>query len=109
MEGWHGDCDGWSSIFDGIERVKQLRDEILSRGQDAQGWGAVPNEAPPASQQSLVILNPFALKKMKHQNQEKVRQNLDNMRQQIKQTHSPIMLRRQEPQMILNPYVRSSP
>ena len=46
---------------------------------------------------------------MKHQNQEKVRQNLENMRQQIKQTHSPIMLRRQEPQMILNPYVRSSP
>ena len=107
--------DYQQSILDGIERVKQQRDEILSRGQDANwGAGAVqPTETRAVPQQNKVILNPYVLQKMQRQNLEKVRQNLDNMRQQIRQTRPQVtqvtQVRQGLPQMILNPYVRSSP
>ena len=60
MEGWHGDCDGRSSILDGIERVKQQRDEILSRGQETQWASVQPTEAQAAPQKkNSMILNPY--------------------------------------------------
>jgi len=54
-------------------------------------WAAAPNSTAPKApvvrpalaQQSLVILNPFALARMAPQDQEKVRQQINQMGQQI--------------------------
>ena len=54
-------------------------------------------------QQGLVILNPYMFQQMARQNQERVRQQIMQTRQQIMQG------RQGFPQLIQNPFVRSSP